>query len=350
MGFGSEGSERVEVKYRKLGRSGLKISPICLGTMMFGGASDESESGRIIATARDAGINFIDTADAYNKGRSEEVVGRAIGPDRHHWILATKVCNRMGEGPNQAGLSRRWVMDAAENSLRRLATDHIDIYYVHKEDHETPLGETVRAMGDLIKQGKIRYFGVSNYRGWRIAEICNICDHLGIDRPIASQPYYNAMNRMPETEHLPACAYYGLGVVAYSPLARGVLTGKYRPETPAPADTRAGREDLRMMQTEWRAESLQIAQVVKQHAQERGISPGQFAVSWVLNNRLVAAAIAGPRTEQQWADYLGALDYQFTAEDEALIDRYVAPGHPSTPGFNDPAYPVEGRPVWTDGI
>ena len=314
---------------------------------MFGGASDESESRRIIAAARDAGINFIDTADAYNKGQSEEVVGRAIGPDRHHWILATKVCNPMGEGPNQAGLSRHWVMGAAENSLRRLATDHIDIYYLHKEDYETPLDETVRAMGDLIKQGKIRYFGVSNYRGWRVAEICNICDHTGIDRPIVSQPYYNAMNRMPETEHLPACAYYGLGVVAYSPLARGVLTGKYRPDAPASADTRAGREDLRMMQTEWRPESLQIAQAVKQHAQQRGISAGQFAVSWVLNNRLVTAAIAGPRTEQQWVDYLGALDYQFTAEDEAFIDRYVVPGHPSTPGFNDPAYPIEGRPVWT---
>lgn len=317
--------------------------------MMFGGATDEAVSARIIGAARDAGINIIDTADAYNKGHSEEVVGRAIASHRHYWILCTKLCNPMGDGPNQAGLSRHWVMAAVEASLQRLGTDHIDIYYLHKEDHETPLDETVRAMGDLIKQGKVRYFGVSNYRGWRVAEICNICDHLGIDRPVASQPYYNAMNRMPEAEHLPACAHYGLGVVAYSPLARGVLTGKYRPDTPAPADTRAGRDDARMMQTEWRPESLQIAQVISQHAKGRGISAGQFAVCWVLNNPLVTAAIAGPRTEQQWTDYLGALNYQFTQEDEALVNRYVAAGHPSTPGFNDPAYPIEGRPPRSAG-
>jgi aryl-alcohol dehydrogenase-like predicted oxidoreductase len=153
------------------------------------------------------------------------------------------------------------------------------------------------------------------------------------------------MNRMPETEHLPACAHYGLGVVAYSPLARGVLTGKYAPQAPAPAGTRAGRRDTRMMQTEWRPESLALAQEIKRHAQARGITAGQFAVAWVLNNRLVTATIAGPRTEQQWDDYVGALDCRFTAEDEALIDRLVAPGHPSTPGFNDPAYPIEGRVV-----
>jgi aryl-alcohol dehydrogenase (NADP+) len=234
-------------------------------------------------------------------------------------------------------------MRAVEASLRRLGTDYIDIYYLHKEDLSTPLAETVRALGDLVRAGKIRYFGVSNYKSWRVAEICNICDGLGMDRPVVSQPYYNAMNRMPEVEHLPACAYYGLGVVPYSPLARGVLTGKYQADTAPPADTRAGRKDRRMLQAEWRPESLNLAQEIKQHAERRGMTAGQFAVLWVLNNALVTAAIAGPRTETQWDDYVGALGHQFTAEDEALIDRLVTPGHPSTPGFNDPAYPIEGR-------
>ncbi len=331
------------MEYRNLGRSGVRVSTLCLGTMMFGGATDAATSERIIAKAREAGVNFIDTADQYNDGRSEEVTGRAIARERDCWVLATKVCNPMGTGPNERGLSRKWVMEAAEASLKRLGTDYIDIYYLHKEDHATPLEETVRAIADLQRQGKIRYFGVSNHRAWRIAEICNIADRFGIDRPVVSQPYYNAMNRMPEVEQLPACAHYGLGVVPYSPLARGVLTGKYRPDVPPPPGTRAGRQDMRMMQTEWRPESLHLAQQIKAHAEARRITPGQFAVAWVLNNRLVTAVIGGPRTEEQWDDYLGALAYRFTAEDEALIDRLVPTGHPSTPGYNDPAYPIEGR-------
>ena len=235
------------------------------------------------------------------------------------------------------------MLQAADESLKRLGTDYIDIYYLHREDHSTPLAETVRAMGELIRQGKVRYFGVSNYRAWRVGEICNICDDLGIDRPIVSQPYYNAMNRMPEVEHFPACGYYGLGIVPYSPLARGVLTGKYRPDSAPGKETRAGRNDTRMMQTEWRPESLRLAQQIRAHAEARGISAGQFAVSWVLNSAFVTGVIAGPRTEEQWDDYVRALDYRFTAEDEALIDRLVTSGHPSTPGYNDPQYPIEGR-------
>jgi len=329
--------------YRQLGRSGLKISPICLGTMMFGGPTDAATSARIIAKAREAGVNFIDSADAYNKGNSEQVVGRAISNNRPNWILATKLAKPMGSDPNRGGLSRRWVLQACDESLKRLGTDTIDIYFLHKEDHATPLEETVRAMAELIRAGKVRYFGVSNYRAWRVAEICNICDRLGIDRPVASQPYYNAMNRMPEVEHFPACAYYGLGIVPYSPLARGVLTGKYKPDAAPDKETRAGRNDARMMQTEWRPESLRLAQEIKSHAEKNGITAGQFAVAWVLNSAFVSSIVAGPRTEEQWDGYMSALDYRFTAEDEALIDRLVVPGHPSTPGYNDPAYPIEGR-------
>jgi aryl-alcohol dehydrogenase (NADP+) len=331
------------MEYRTLGRSGLSVSRLCLGTMMFGGPTDAATSNRLIARAAEAGINFLDTADGYNAGKSEEVVGAAIAANRHTWVLATKIANRMGKGPNEGGLSRKWVVQGAEACLRRLGTDFIDILYLHKEDHGTPLETTVRALADLVRAGKIRHFGVSNYRSWRIAEICRLCDEAGIDRPVVSQPYYNAMNRQPEVEQIPAALHYGLGVVPYSPLARGVLTAKYRPGEAPEAGSRAGRQDKRMLETELRPESLEIAQTIREHAERVGTTAAHFAIGWVLNNRLVTGTIVGPRTEAHLEDYLAALAYRFTPEDEALVDRLVAPGHPSTPGYNDPQYPIEGR-------
>jgi aryl-alcohol dehydrogenase-like predicted oxidoreductase len=331
------------MELRKLGASNFKVSPLCLGAMMFGGPADEPTSVRLIGMARDAGINFIDTANTYNSGKSEEVVGRAIHNERSRWIVATKVNGVMGPGLSERGSSRPAIMEQARRSLTRLGTDYIDIYYLHREDLEVPLEETVQAMGDLMRDGLIRSFAVSNHRAWRLAEICSISDRLGIDRPVACQPYYNAVNRVPEVEHLPACAFYGIGVVPYSPLARGVLTGKYDPDTAPPSDSRAARNDVRMMQTEWRRESLIIARTLKAHAEARGITAGQFSTAWVLNNRLVTSVIAGPRTEAQLEDYLGAVKYRFTAEDEALVSSLVAPGHASTPGYTDPMEQVEGR-------
>ena len=331
------------MKYRKLGRSGLGISPLCLGTMMFGDRTDEAEAGRIADAARDAGVNFIDTADVYSKGASEEIVGRLIRNARSHWILATKVGNPMGDAPNEKGLSRRWVLQGAEASLRRLGVDDIDIYYLHRDDPDTPLEETLSGIEELLRAGKVRYFGLSNYRGWRIASIVRLCDTMSIPRPLVCQPYYNAMDRTPEVEILPACAHFGLGVVPYSPLARGVLTGKYRPGAKPPEDSRAGRKDRRMMETEFREESLRIAQKISQHATSKGITPGQFAVAWVLNNRFVHSVLAGPRTSDQWRDYVAALDYRFTEEDEAFLNALVPRGHASTHGYSDPQYPIAGR-------
>ncbi len=331
------------MEYRNLGQSGLKVSPLCLGTMMFGGATDEATSRLVVDAARDHGVNFIDTANVYNEGASEEITGRAIASRRDWWVLATKLANPTEPGPNGRGLGRAHVMRAVDASLHRLGTDVIDILYLHKEDHAVPLSEVIHAMADLVRTGKIRYFGVSNHRAWRVAEICRLCDLAGIDRPVVSQPYYNALNRMPEVEHLPACAHLGLGVFPYSPLARGVLTGKYTPDVPPQAGSRAGRQDKRILETEWRPESLRIAQTLAEHARARGITPGQFALAWVLNNKLITGAVTGPRTLEQWSEYVGALTYQFTKEDEALVDRLVMPGHPSTPGYNDPAYPLEGR-------
>jgi aryl-alcohol dehydrogenase-like predicted oxidoreductase len=331
------------MQYERLGRSGLEVSRICLGAMMFGGRADEREANAIIAQASAAGVNFIDTADSYNAGRSEEIVGKAIGNARADWILATKAGNPMGERRTRRGLGRRWLMLACEESLKRLKTDWIDLFYLHLEDLETPLEETVGAVRDLIASGKIRHIGVSNFRAWRIAEICNLCDRMGAPRPIACQPYYSALNRMPEVEVLPASAYFGLGVVAYSPLARGVLTAKYRPSAQAPEGSRAAASDARMLETEWRPESLAIAQKLQMHAAARGFAAADFALAWLLANHLVTCVLAGPRTQEQWAAYLKALDYPYDEEDECVLDALVPSGHPSTPGYTDPRYPVEGR-------
>ena len=329
--------------YRKLGNSGLRVSPICLGTMMFGDRTDAAEAGRIVASARDAGINFIDTADVYVKGESERITGKLIASDRNRWVLATKVANAMGDDPNRKGTGRKWILTAIDESLERLGTDYVDIYYLHRDFEETPLEETIGAIGDVIRAGKARYFGVSNYRGWRIAEVVRWCERLGVPKPVVSQPYYNMMNRGPEVEILPVCKHHGIGVVPYSPLARGILTGKYKPGAEAPADSRVGRKDKRMLETEFRDESLAIAQKVKAHAEKKGMSPGHFAIAWVLANRVIDSVIAGPRTLEQWNDYLGAIGKPFDRDDEALVDGLVRPGHPSTPGYNDPAYPFHGR-------
>ncbi len=334
------------MQYRHLGASGLTVSPICVGTMNFGNRTDPAEAGRIIALARDVGINFIDVADIYVGGESERIVGGLIAADRDRWVLATKVGEPVGTDPNRRGTSRRWITQAVHESLRRLQTDRIDIYYAHLDDQSTPLEETLRAFDDLVRAGDILYIGLSNFLGWRIAEVVAVCRSMGVPAPIVCQPYYHMFIRTPEVELLPACAHFGLGVVSYSPLARGVLSGKYQVDSAPPEDSRAGRGDgmtRRMMETEWRRESLELAQKVKAHAEARGMTSGQFALNWVLNNELVSAVIPGPRTFEQWQEYLGALEHTLDADDEAFVDSLIAPGHSSTPGYTDPEMPFFGR-------
>lgn len=333
------------MRYQNLGSSNLKVSALCLGTMMFGDQTEAAEAARIVGSAREQGVNFLDTADVYTKGASETMVGGLLQGQRHEWVLATKLGNPMGEAPNHGHYSRAWVMRALEGSLRRLQTDHIDIYYMHRDYPGMNLEEPLRALGDALRSGKIRYWGVSNFRGWRIAEMVHIAARLGMPAPVVCQPYYNLLNRMPEVEVLPVCQYHGIGVVPYSPVARGVLTGKYQPGATPAAETRAGRGDKRMMETEFRAESLAVAQRLQAHVQAKSVSLAHFATAWVLANRIVSSVIAGPRTLAQWLDYAPALDCVIDAADEALVDGLVSPGHPSTPGFNDPAYPLIGRPL-----
>jgi aryl-alcohol dehydrogenase (NADP+) len=311
--------------------------------MMFGDRTDAATANQIVAAARDLGVNFIDTADAYAKGESEKITGSAIRGARGSWILATKAGNAMQAGvPNNGGLSRRWLMQACDASLSRLGCEWIDIYYLHFDDTTTPIAETVAAIGDLIRAGKIRYLGISNYRGWRIAELVNTCDRLGVPRPIVCQPYYNLLNRGPEVEILPACANYGIGLATYSPVARGVLTGKYEKDV-MPADSRAAHKDKRLLETEFREESFVIAAKLKAHAEKTGRTPISFALAWVWANTLVTSVIAGPRTLAQWQDYAASVGAAWTDADEALVNELVTPGHASTPGYNDPRYPFFGR-------
>ena len=339
------------MEYRRLGKSGLEVSVVCLGTMMFGDRTEARQANEIVAEAGDAGVNFIDTADVYANGASETITGDAIRSKRARWILATKVGNVMGGDENRrpftGGASRRWILAACDASLARLRTDFIDIYYLHKDDPGTPLEETVDAMGALIDAGKIRYFGVSNLRGWRIAEVVRCCERQGVGQPVVCQPYYNLLNRMPEVEVLAACDHYGIGVASYSPIARGVLTGKYA-QGAVPEDSRAARKDARLMQTEFREESFAIAQQLKDHAAATGRTPVQFALAWLWANRIVTSVIAGPRTLAQWRDYVAAIGTRWSAEDEALVDSLVRPGHPSTPGYSDPQYPMYGRRLAQD--
>ena len=329
--------------YRKLGASNLDVSALCLGTMMFGDQTDAAEAASIVADAHAHGVNFIDTADVYSKGGSERMVGRILKPQRNDWVLATKLGNRMGERVNEAHYSRGWMLREIDESLRRLDTDRIDLLYLHRDYLDLNLEEALRAIDAAMRAGKVLGWGLSNFRGWRIAEAVHLARQLGMPGPAVCQPYYNLLNRMPEVEILPACLHHGIGVVPYSPIARGVLTGKYLPGQAPAADTRAGRGDKRIAETEFREESLRIAQQLQSHAQQRGITLAQFATAWVLAHRAVSAVIAGPRTLAQWQAYLPALAYTPDAQDEALVDSLVPPGHPSTPGFTDPAYPLHPR-------
>ncbi|WP_077038009.1 aldo/keto reductase [Pelomonas sp. KK5] len=331
------------MQYRHLGKSPLKVSALCLGTMMFADQTEVAEARSIVDHAREHGVNFIDTADVYTTGKSEQMVGELIKAQRHDWVLATKLGNRMSERPNESMYSRAWVIRECEASLARLQTEHIDIYYLHRDFNGMDLEEPLRAIQALLNAGKIRYWGLSNFRGWRIAEAVHVARQLNMPGPVVCQPYYNLLNRMPEVEILPACQHHGIGVVPYSPIARGVLSGKYLPGEKPAEGTRAGRGDTRIMQTEFREESLQIAQRLKGHCESKDISLAHFASAWVLAHQAVSAVIAGPRTLVQWQDYLGALDLTLTADDEALVDSLVPPGHPSTPGYTDPAYPMHPR-------
>ncbi len=331
------------MRYRGLGCTGLQVSEICLGTMMFGGRTDESLSKEIIGRAIDTGINFIDTADIYNAGVSEEITGRAIAGCRDQVILATKGRNAMGPGVNDKGTSRGYLMRALEASLKRLGTDYIDLYYVHSPDYTTPIDETLRALDDMVRSGKVRYIACSNYRAWYLALALGASERSGLERFSCVQPLYNIVNRDIEVDLMPLCRDQQLGVVSYSGLARGILTGKYTKFGEYPEGTRASADDPRMVQAELREASIVVSQSIKEYCDGRGTRCSQFSLAWCLANPILTSVIIGPRTMEQFEDNLGCLDVEWSEADEALVDGLVPPGEHSGFGFQDSAYPITGR-------
>lgn len=331
------------MNYRNLGSAGVKVSPVCLGTMMFGGATDAGESIRIMHKALDQGINFFDTANVYANGESEVVTGRAITDRREHVVLATKGRNPMKEGPNHTGGSCVNMLRSLDESLKRLATDYVDIYYYHAPDYSTPIEETLRAMDDMVRSGKVRYIACSNFRAWRLMEALWTSDRLNLRRFVCVQPLYNIVNRDIEVELLPACQEYGIGVVSYSPLARGILSGKYKKGEPFPEGSRAARNDKRMKQAELRDASFEIAEQIGAHCRKKGVPISQFSLAWCLANPILTSVIIGPRTMVQFDDNIGCLNVTIDEADEAFINDIVPSGEHSGKGFQDTAYPITGR-------
>lgn len=310
---------------------------------MFGGVTPPAESIAIMHKAIDLGINFFDTANIYAGGQSEVVVGQALADRRQKVVLATKGRVPTGDGPNDSGASRLHLKRALDESLSRLKTDYVDIYYVHTPDYATPIEETLRALDDMVRSGKVHYIGCSNFRAWRLIEALWTSDRLNLHRFACVQPLYNIVNRDIEVELLPLCQEYGIGVVSYSPLARGILTGKYRGNQPYPEGSRAARNDRRMQQAELREESFVVAEQIAAHCAARGVTPSQFALAWCLANPIITSVIIGPRTMEQFDDNAGCLSVVIEPADESLVDRLVPHGEHTGKGFQDPQYPVTGR-------
>jgi aryl-alcohol dehydrogenase-like predicted oxidoreductase len=315
---------------RMLGRTGVEVSPLCLGAMMFGawGNPDHHGSIRIIDTALDAGINFIDTADVYSQGESEEIVGKALaGGKRDEVILATKFHGTMGEGPNRSGNSRRWIVSEVENSLRRLGTDWIDLYQVHRPEPGTDVDETLGALSDLIHAGKVRYVGSSTFPAESIVEAQWAAERRGRERFICEQPPYSILARGIEADVLPTCERYGMGVIPWSPLAGGWLSGRYREGSGSPGSSRAERMPARYdAELPGNREKLQAAEKLAVLAEEAGISLIEMSIAFVLEHPAVTAPIIGPRTMEQLQSQLSAVNVKLSQNVLDRIDEIVPPG------------------------
>ncbi len=306
--------------YRRMGRTGLKVSEICIGTMTFGHGADQAETDRIVAASLDAGVNFFDSANTYNAGVSETMLGRALGQRRSQAVIASKVFNPMGPGPNDSGMSRRHIMQAVEDSLRRLGTDYLDLYYIHHVDVQTPLEEAMRAMDDLVHQGKVRYLGCSNFEAWRLMESVLISELHNLTRIECYQPQYSLVVRDIEQEIVPVCELKGFGVVVWSPLAGGYLAGKYRPNAKMPEGTRA-TEGWAFPIRYFHPRAEEILGTLLDVAAELGRSPAQVALRWVLEQGFITSAIVGARNAAQIADTLQAAIWRLPDTSRARLDE-----------------------------
>ncbi|MDY7100583.1 MAG: aldo/keto reductase [Actinomycetota bacterium] len=331
------------MKYRTLGRTGVKVSPLCLGAMMFGawGNRDHDESVDIIHAALDAGINFIDTADVYSAGESEEIVGKALKDRRDDVVLATKAHAPMGDGPNKMGNSRRWIVQECENSLRRLGTDHIDLYQIHRPDPSCDIDETLGALTDLVRAGKVLYVGSSTFPPSEIVEAQWVAEKRGRERFVCEQPPYSMLVRGIERDMLPTCERYGMGVIPWSPLAGGWLSGKWRlgadEITSRRAERLPDRYDLSKPENQ---RKLEAADALAQVAEDAKTTLPELAVAFVTNHPAVTSAIIGPRTMDQLTSQLGAADLELTADILDRIDEIVPPGtniNDADGGYQPPA-------------
>ncbi|HEY6888641.1 MAG TPA: aldo/keto reductase [Solirubrobacter sp.] len=337
------------MEYRNLGRTGVKVSPLCLGAMMFGawGEPDHDKSIRIIHAALDAGINFVDTADVYSQGENEEIVGKALKGRRDDIVLATKFHGQMGDEINHQGSSRRWIMTEVEHSLRRLGTDYIDLYQVHRPREDTDVEETLSALTDLVRAGKIRYFGSSTFPASQIVEAQWVARDRGLERFKTEQPPYSMLVRGIEADVLPTAQRHGMGVIPWSPLAGGWLSGKYRKGQDTPESTRAsrlpGRYDLSLPGNQRKFEA---ADALGALADEVGIPLIEIAIAWVINHPAVTAAIIGPRTMEHLESQLPAATRQLSAELLDRIDEIVPPAtsfNYADTGYANPALEPAAR-------
>jgi aryl-alcohol dehydrogenase-like predicted oxidoreductase len=338
------------MNYRTLGTTGTKVSPLCLGAMMFGdwGNPDHDDSIRIIHRALDAGINFIDTADVYSRGESEEIVGQALaGGKREHVVLATKVHGSMGDDPNQFGNSRRWIIREVENSLRRLQTDWIDLYQIHRPEADTNIDETLGALTDLVRGGKVRYIGSSTFPASQIVEAQWVAERRGRERFVCEQPPYSMLVREVEKDVLPTAQRHGMGVIPWSPLAGGWLSGRYRLGADTPGSRRAERLPARYdMSLPGNQRKLEAADALARLAEEAGMTLIQMAIAFVIRHPAVTAAIIGPRTMDHLESQLTAADVELSDDVLDRIDEIVPPGvniNPSDGGWPNPALEPAAR-------
>ena len=313
---------------RNLGRTGVKVSELCLGCMMFGDQTTEVDAIKMIDRAIDAGINFLDTANVYNKGKSEEVVGKALkqGDKRSRIVLATKFFGTMDRtDPNARGTSRRHIFQQCDASLKRLQTDHIDLYQIHRPSVDTPIDETLRALDDLIRAGKIRYIGTSTYAAWQVMESMWVSKEFGLNRIVSEQPPYNLLDRRIERELVPMAQTYDIALLPWSPLAEGFLTGKYRKKETLPAESRLAKDQQRFTR-DFSNQAFEVLNVAEMIAQEKQCSPSQLALAWCGQQPGMTSTIIGPRTMAQLEDNLDSIKVKVSVEDRKLIDQISFPG------------------------
>jgi len=312
--------------YRWLGRTGVRVSPLCLGTMNFGGVTNEDDSIRIIHAALDVGINFVDTANTYNGGQSEVVVGKALHDRREKVVLATKVHFKVGDGPNDEGNSRLHILKACDDSLRRLQTDHIDLYQLHRPNMEIPVDETLGALTDLVRAGKVRYIGCSTHPAWLVMEALAVSERLHLARYVSEQPPYNLLDRRIENELIPLALRYQLAIIPWAPLAQGVLAGRYPVEQPFAADSRAERLKGSIYAERVTSRGIEAGAKFAEIAGRFGKTPGQLALTWCKDQPGITAPIVGPRTIEQLQQLLPVLEMSLSAEERSACDAINPPG------------------------